>query len=43
MPYETDRHLKAIDALLNSEIFELRYNSLEWAVNRLGQLMREGR
>ena len=43
MPYETDRHLRAIDALLDVETFELRYNSLEWAVDRLRQLVREGR
>jgi len=43
MPYETSRHLKAIDALLEVKTFELRYNSLEWAVERLKQLVREGR
>lgn len=43
MPYETSRHLKAIDALLEVPTFELRYNSLEWAEERLRQLVREGR
>lgn len=42
MPYETSRHLKEIDALLNVNMFELRYNSLDWAVERLKQLVREG-
>lgn len=42
-PFQTSRHLKAIDALLELKTFELRYNSLEWAIDRLGQLMREGR
>ena len=43
MPYETHRHLEAIDALLEVEMFALRYNSLEWAIERLTQLVREGR
>jgi hypothetical protein len=43
MPYETERHLKAIDALLDAETFELHYNSLDWAIERLTQLVREGR
>ena len=43
MPYETSRHLKEIDALLEAGTFELRYNSLEWAVERLKQLVSEDR
>ena len=43
VPFHTSRHLKAIDALLEVETFELRYDSLDWAVNRLKQLVREGR
>ena len=31
-----------IDQLLATEVFELRYESLEWAVQRLGRLVREG-
>jgi hypothetical protein len=43
VPYETAHHLEAIDALLNVEMFELRYDSLDWAVERLKHLVREGR
>lgn len=43
MPYETDRHLKAIHSLLELKTFALRYNSLDWAVERLKQLAHEGR
>lgn len=43
MPYQTTRHLEAIDALLDARTYELRYNSLEWAIERLTQLIREGR
>lgn len=43
VPFETARHLDAIDALLDVPTFELRYNSLEWAEERLRQLVREGR
>lgn len=31
-----------IDRLLSGNVFELRYQSLEWAVERLGHLVREG-
>jgi hypothetical protein len=43
MPYQTSRHLQAIDALLQGETYELRYNSLDWAIARLTRLVREGR
>lgn len=42
MPYETSRHLRAIHALLEVQMFELRYNSLDWAVARLSELVHEG-
>lgn len=42
VPFQTARHLEAIDALLEVKTFELRYNSLEWAEERLRQLVREG-
>jgi hypothetical protein len=31
-----------IDQLLESGAFELRYTDLDWAVERLGKLAREG-
>lgn len=34
---------KAIERLLTAEIFELRYTDLDWAVDRLDTLAREGR
>ena len=43
MPYQANRHLQAIDTLLGVETFELRYSSLDWAIGRLAQLVREGR
>lgn len=42
MPYQTSRHLLALDELFNLEMFELRYNSLSWAIDRLTCLIREG-
>ena len=33
----------AIERLLTAEVFELRYSDLDWAVDRLGTLVREGR
>lgn len=35
------RH-EAIERLLTAEVFELRYQSLSWAIDRLEQLVREG-
>lgn len=43
MPFQTERQLAAIDRLLNRPVYELRYSDLDWAVNRLTQLVREGR
>lgn len=34
---------EAIEQLLKAEVFELRYSNLEWAVQRLGSLIRMGR
>ncbi|HTF68919.1 MAG TPA: hypothetical protein VK638_40190 [Edaphobacter sp.] len=34
---------EAIEHLLKAEVFELQYNDLEWAIDRLQQLTREGR
>jgi hypothetical protein len=33
----------ALERLLTAEVFELRYSDLDWAVQRLGTLVREGR
>lgn len=42
MPYQMNRHLETIENLLDLKIVELRYNSLEWAIERLEHLVREG-
>lgn len=42
LSYQTDVQLAAIDRLLGREVYELRYNDLDWAVNRLAQLLRSG-
>jgi hypothetical protein len=42
MGYEPNRHMPGIDKLMEVETYELRYNSLDWAVERLTRLMREG-
>jgi len=42
VPFETNRHLEKIDELLELKTFELRYDSLDWAVERLERLVREG-
>ncbi len=34
---------RAIERLLTAEVFELRYTDLDWAVDRLRTLVREGR
>jgi hypothetical protein len=36
-------HYAAIERLLTAEVFELRYSDLDWAVDRLETLTREGR
>jgi len=43
MPYQISRHLQAIEALLEVETLELRYNNLDWAIERLTRLVHEGR
>jgi hypothetical protein len=43
MPDMLKSQAAAIDKLLEGELFELRYSSLEWAIDRLGRLVREGR
>lgn len=43
MPFDVDRKLTAIDQLLTQEVYELRYNDLDWAITRLTQLVQEGR
>lgn len=41
MPYRTSLHMAAIDRLLTSDVYELRYNDLGWAIDRLTKLMRD--
>lgn len=36
-------HDRAIEELLTVEVFELRYSDLDWAIQRLQRLVREGR
>jgi hypothetical protein len=43
IPYCVDEQMKSIDRLLEVDIYELRYNELEWAIRTLTQLIREGR
>ncbi len=43
MAYEESVHAEAIDDLLRVGAYELRYNDLDWAVERLSVLAREGR
>ncbi len=43
MAYQASPHAKAIDGLLRVGTLELRYNDLNWAVERLELLAREGR
>jgi len=42
MPYRTHLHMAAIDRLLARPVYELRYNNLDWAVDRLAHLISEG-
>jgi hypothetical protein len=41
-PYDLERHMVMIDRLLQGGAYELRYNDLDWAIERLTQLVREG-
>ena len=43
IPYRSGSHLQPLEALLQSETLELRYNDLDWAIERLTRLIREGR
>jgi hypothetical protein len=42
VPEQRMRQVCMFDRLLEAGAFELRYTSLDWAVERLGQLVREG-
>ena len=42
MPYRKEEHLENIEGLLRNGVRELRYHSLEWAVERLRKLVEEG-
>jgi hypothetical protein len=43
LPETRGVQLKTIERLLSVDVFELRYSSLEWAIERLQKLVREGR
>jgi hypothetical protein len=43
MPYRSTVKMQSIDHLLTAGVYELRYNDLDWAVDRLAQLVREER
>ncbi|QHN03573.1 aldolase [Granulicella sp. WH15] len=43
MPEMREKHNETIDRLLEAEIFELRYTDLDWGIERLQRLVREGR
>ena len=42
LPETRAAQFAAIDRLLTAEVFELRYRDLDWAVQRLESLAREG-
>lgn len=43
LPEMRKKHHKTIERLLEAEIFELRYTDLDWGIERLQRLVREGR
>jgi hypothetical protein len=43
LPYGVSEQMASIDRLLETEIQELRYNELDWAIKELSRLVREGR
>ncbi len=43
MRYDSAGQTESVDRLLEVETYELRYNNLDWAVERLTRLVREGR
>jgi hypothetical protein len=42
-PWQAERHTAAVDELLELDTLELCYDELDWAVDRLTELVREGR
>lgn len=42
MPYNSAIKMQSIDHLLEAGTYELQYNDLDWAINRLARLVREG-
>jgi hypothetical protein len=42
LPYRINEQMAAIDRLIEVEIFELRYNDLDWAIRALSQFVDEG-
>jgi hypothetical protein len=43
LPEMRKKHNETIERLLEAEVFELRYTELDWGVERLQRLVREGR
>lgn len=43
IPYRSGSYMQPLEALLQSGHFQLRYNDLDWAVDRLTELVREER
>jgi hypothetical protein len=43
MPYRSAAKMQAVDHLLTADVYELQYNDLDWAIDRLAQLVREER
>jgi hypothetical protein len=42
MPYNSAIKMQSIDHLLSAGTYELQYNDLDWAIDRLARLVREG-
>jgi hypothetical protein len=42
MPYDIEPQMQFVDRLLELEPLELKYNDLQWAINRLTFMVREG-
>jgi hypothetical protein len=42
LPETIATQYEAIDRLLAADVFELRYSDLEWAIERLQTLVRQG-
>ena len=43
LPHRVAEQMASIDRLLETEILEIRYNELDWAIGELSQLVLEGR